>query len=190
MLFKTCKRCNQTKSISCFALVNAVNSFKGSGVKHHSYCKDCNNAYAKEFRKKNPGYQGTGRILSVPKEDRRLMSAIRQRITDAKVRCKKLKRDAPIISDHYLYELFLKQDRRCALTGALLIIEIDHPLNLSLDQIDPAKGYVEGNVQWLAWAVNRAKGDLSLDHFYEMCEVVLDHRKVQRLSNGVPAEAA
>lgn len=183
-MFKTCIRCQTSKPLSAFALVNAVNSFKGAKAKHHTYCKECNNAYAKEFRKKNPGYQGTGKILLVPKEDRLLMSAIRQRITDAKVRCKKLKRDAPVLTDIYLYELFLKQDRRCALTGAPIKLEIDHPLCLSLDQIDPAKGYIEGNVQWLAWAVNRAKGDLSLDHFYEMCEVVLNNRKVQRLSNG------
>ena len=189
-MFKTCIRCQTSKPLSAFAFVNAVNSFKGFRVKHHTYCKECNNAYAKEFRKKNPGYQGTGRISSVPLADRRLMSAVRQRLTDAKVRCKKLKKDPPDLSDVFLYELFLKQDRKCALTGALLKIEVDHPLCLSLDQIDPSKGYIEGNVQWLAWAVNRAKGDLSLYHFYEMCEVVLNNRKVQRLSNGTTAQAA
>ena len=47
---------------------------------------------------------------------------------------------------------------------------------------DPAKGYVEGNVQWLAWCVNRAKGDLELNDFFDMCEIVLQHRKEQRLS--------
>jgi hypothetical protein len=183
-MFKTCTRCGVSKPLSGFALVNAVNSFKGYTTKHHSYCKECNNTYAKAFRARNPGYQGTGRISSIPTEDRRLMSAVRQRLTDAKVRCKKLGKNPPVLTDLFLYQLFLSQNRRCALTGATLKIEIDHPLCLSLDQIDPANGYVEGNVQWLAWAVNRAKGDLSLDHFYEMCEVVLNNRKVQRLSNG------
>lgn len=190
MLFKTCSRCGTSKPISCFALVNATNSFKGRNAKHHTYCKECNNAYAREFRKRNPAYKGTGKLLTVPIEDRLLMSAIRQRLTDARGRCKKLKRNPPELTDTYLYQLFLQQNRRCALTGSLLSLEIDHPLCLSLDQIEPTQGYIEGNVQWLTWAVNRAKGDLSLHHFYEMCEVVLKHRKVQRLSNGTTAEAA
>ncbi|MBE0563691.1 MAG: hypothetical protein IH622_23130 [Ochrobactrum anthropi] len=189
MFFKTCRRCNTSKPISCFALMKGKNSFKNK-EQHHSYCKDCNNNYAREFRKKNPGYQGTGRIKSIPEEDRLLMSAIRQRITDAKARCKKLKRDNPNVSDEYLYHLFLSQERKCALTGVPLSLEKDHPHSLSLDQIDPGKGYVEGNVQWLSWYVNRAKGEMLTDVFVDMCEVVLNHRKVQRLSNGMAADAA
>jgi hypothetical protein len=118
------------------------------------------------------------------------MSAIRQRLVDARGRCKKLGKQPPQVNANYLYQLYLNQNRSCALTKAPLVIEKAHPLCLSLDQIDPAKGYVEGNVQWLAWCVNRAKGDLSMDHFYEMCEVILDNRKVQRLSNGSAALAA
>ena len=84
--------------------------------------------------------------------------------------------------NQYLYQLLLDQDKKCALTRAPLLLEPNSPLCLSLDQKDPSKGYVEGNVQWLAWCVNRAKGDLALDDFYDMCEIVLQHRKVQRLS--------
>lgn len=110
------------------------------------------------------------------------MSAIRQRLTDAKTRTKKYGKVAVTVDADHLYELFLKQDRKCALTGVALSVLQEDPLCLSLDQIDPSKGYVIGNVQWLAWVVNRAKGDLSMDDFYEMCEVLLSNRKVQRLS--------
>lgn len=109
------------------------------------------------------------------------MSAIRNRLKDAKARSKKYNKDLDV-DDVYLYELFKQQAKCCALTGAELMIEIGHPLCLSLDQIDPTKGYIVGNVQWLAWVVNRAKGDLDTEHFYEMCEAVIEHRKVQRLS--------
>lgn len=35
----------------------------------------------------------------------------------------------------------------------------------SLDKIDPAKGYIRGNVAWLSWRANRIKNDGSaLDH--------------------------
>lgn len=107
-----------------------------------------------------------------------LMSAIRSRISDAKQRKGKVE-----VTPDEAYEVFLKQDRKCALTGVLLSLEKDHPLCLSLDQIEPGKGYTVDNIQWLAWCVNRAKGDLSLDQFYEMCEVVVK-QKEQRLSKG------
>ena len=110
------------------------------------------------------------------------MSAIRQRLTDAKSRTKKYSKTDITVTAEHLYELFIQQDRKCALTGATLLVEQNHPLCLSLDQIDPAKGYTVGNVQWLAWAVNRAKGDLSTADFYDMCEVIMSNRKVQRLS--------
>lgn len=182
---KKCNECGVTKPIEEFTRSNRTYSFKNSKSTTHTYCKECNAARAREWRKTRPNYKGTGRINSIPFEDRMLMSAIRQRITDARGRCKKLKKSEPVITDTYMYELFLKQNRACALTGMLLSLVTDDPLCLSLDQIDPEKGYVEGNVQWLAWCVNRAKGDLPTDQFYEMCEVVLAYRKVQRPSKGV-----
>lgn len=181
MQVKLCNDCGTEKPLEEFTRSKSTNSFKSNG-NYHAYCKVCNAARAREWRKNNTNYKGTGRIKAVPLEDRLLMSAIRQRITDAKTRCKKYNKSVPELNDTYLYKLFLKQNRQCAITGTKLVIEKDHPLCLSLDQIDPSKGYKEGNVQWLAWCVNRAKGDLSLEHFYEMCEVVIKNRKVQRLS--------
>lgn len=184
MDFKTCGWCKETKPIDEFTRAKASMKFSSQKQTHHAYCKKCNAARAREWRKLRPGYVGSGLIKSIPKEDRILMSAIRQRLSDAKARCKKLGKNPPVLTADYLYKLYLAQNRTCALTGALLSLELDHPLCLSLDQIDPKKGYQEGNVQWLAWVVNRAKGELSLDHFYEMCEAILNYRKVQRLSNG------
>jgi hypothetical protein len=181
MQTKYCGSCQTIKPIEQFT--SSKRAFKySSSQSTHSYCKVCNAKRAKEWRDKNPKYKGTGRLKSIPQEDRLLMSAIRQRLVDARTRCKKLKREAPMLSDTYLYELFKAQNGACALTGALLAIQTNHSLCLSLDQKDPAKGYIEGNVQWLAWCVNRAKGDLHIEDFYDMCETVLEYRKVQRLS--------
>jgi hypothetical protein len=180
----TCNDCGEAKSSDQFTRSKPSLNFKSSHRIHHSYCKACNAHRAREWRKQRPNYRGTGRLKVVPQQDRLLMSAIRQRLTDARSRCKKYGREAPQITDLELYELFLTQGRACALTGAPLSLEKDHPLCLSLDQKDPLKGYTKGNVQWLAWAVNRAKGDLTMIDFYGMCEAVMDYRKVQRLSNG------
>ena len=186
---KMCTRCGETKETSQFALVNARNSFRFSKGNLHTYCKACNNSYAKEFRKKNPGYQGTGRIKSVPLEDRVLMSAIRSRLKDAKSRCVKFKRPVPELTDTYLYETYKSQGGLCRLTGVALSFEKDSMHSLSLDQVYPGKGYIEGNVQWLSWAANRAKGEMSTEVFLSMCEDILVYQKVQRLSKGTTAEA-
>lgn len=181
---KMCRRCGETKETSSFAFINARSSFRISKGNLHSYCKACNNSYAKEFRKKNPGYQGTGRIISVPIEDRTLMSAIRSRLKDAKSRCVKFRRPAPDLTDNYLYEIYKIQEGLCRLTGVALSLEKDSMHSLSLDQVDPGKGYIEGNVQWLSWAANRAKGEMSTEVFLSMCEDILVYQKVQRLSKG------
>lgn len=180
---KHCNSCGKTKPIEEFTKSKVSTNFKTAASQYHSYCKECNAKRARDWRAARPSYRGSGRINNIPESDRLLMSAIRQRLTDAKVRCKKLKRDAPELTDTYLYKLMLSQEKKCALTGVDLALETGNPLCLSLDQIDPGKGYVEGNVQWLAWCVNRAKGDLHQDDFFEMCKVVLDWKE-QRLSKG------
>ena len=190
MQTKFCNDCSSEKPIDDFTRSRANLNFKYSHQTHHSYCKACNSRRAKEWRDARPNYKGSGRLKMVPKEDRVLMSAIRQRLSDARGRCKKYSKSPPTVTDLELYEIYLLQDRKCSLTGAALSLEKEHPLCLSLDQKDPTKGYTKENVQWLAWAVNRAKGDLSMVDFFGMCEAVLDYRKVQRLSNGAQLKAA
>ena len=179
---RTCCTCGETKPLSEFP------QKKGESIKllkrnTNNYCKACNAARSREWRAKNPGYRTTGKVIALPIEERPWMSAVRQRLTDAKGRCKKLGHPAPVLTDQYLYELLLNQEKKCALTGAALNLEVNSPLCLSLDQKDPSKGYVEGNVQWLAWCVNRAKGDLRIEDFFDMCAVVLQYQKEQRLSH-------
>ncbi|AHC93969.1 endonuclease [Achromobacter phage JWAlpha] len=183
MQSKICVKCGVDRPLDEFTRAKPSMNFSESHKTHHTYCKQCNAAYAREWRKAHPAYRGSGTISKVPVEDRLLMSAIRQRLTDAKVRCKKLRKPSPTVTADYLYELYKKQERKCALSGVILNLEKAHPLCLSLDQIDPNLGYVHDNVQWLAWCINRAKGDLSLNDFYSMCETIL-HQKVQRLSKS------
>ena len=182
MQTRTCTRCDETKSLREFP------QKKGESIKllkrnTNVYCKACNAERAREWRANNPGYRTSGKVTALPVEERPWMSAVRQRLTDAKGRCKKLGRAAPEVTDEYLYKLLVKQEKKCALTGADLLLEPGHALCLSLDQKNPAKGYVKGNVQWLAWCVNRAKGDLAMNDFFDMCEIIVRNQKVQRLSH-------
>ena len=43
----------------------------------------------------------------------------------------------------------------------------------SPDRIDPTKGYFEGNVRWVLWAVNRAKGEMDDELFVDICREIV-----------------
>jgi hypothetical protein len=76
------------------------------------------------------------------------------------------------LDGEYLYELLVQQGMCCALSGIPMTLDKGTHHVLSLDQITAGGGYVRGNVQWLSWAVNRAKGDLSLQEFVGMCKAI------------------
>jgi deoxycytidylate deaminase len=89
-----------------------------------------------------------------------------------------IKRNIPFsLSPEYLWELFLKQDKKCMLTGELLKFTEDRnasgtrALNTtaSLDRIDNKKGYIDGNVRWVHKHVNIMRGSLSDEAFLEYC---------------------
>ncbi len=64
-----------------------------------------------------------------------------------------------------------RQDWCCALTGIPFSEERTsagaggRDLAPSPDRIDPGSGYVSGNVQWILWCINRAKGRMPEHHF-------------------------
>lgn len=94
------------------------------------------------------------------------------------------KRDIPFdLTVEFLWNLYLKQEMRCALTG--LAIEIvpetkntapDYErFTASLDRIDSSLGYTEQNVWWVHKEINRFKNNYSLDQFLTMCRLVATH---------------
>lgn len=52
-----------------------------------------------------------------------------------------------------------------------------HPLQPSLDRLDPDKGYVKGNVVWCSHRINTMKGNFTYEQFIKMCSHIADVRK-------------
>jgi len=79
------------------------------------------------------------------------------------------------LSPEYLWELYLNQDKKCALSG----IPIDFRKNgaASLDRIDSALGYVEGNVQWVYNKINIMKNEYTQDEFLQLCKIITEYDK-------------
>jgi len=87
------------------------------------------------------------------------------------------------ITKKYIWDLYLKQNKKCALTGMDIEIkeskrssEVDE-MTASLDRIDSMKGYVPGNVQWVHKDINRMKNNYDQDYFLEMCTNVANHQR-------------
>lgn len=85
------------------------------------------------------------------------------------------------ISIEYAWNLFLKQNRKCALSGWNL--KFDEVFNhrtrtASLDRIDSAKGYIEGNVQWVHRNVNCYKSNMTEEALFNMCKAICLHREL------------
>ena len=79
------------------------------------------------------------------------------------------------------WQLYLSQDRRCALTG----IEIGFAPSAcrpngtaSLDRIDSSGDYEIGNIQWVHKDVNLMKREMSQDRFFEICCLVVANKRM------------
>lgn len=78
----------------------------------------------------------------------------------------------------YLWDLFLQQNRTCALSGIPIGFARRYantraePQTASLDRIDSGAGYVVGNVQWVHKDVNRMKSVFTQDRYLEICRMV------------------
>ena len=85
------------------------------------------------------------------------------------------------VGKKYLWNLFLKQDRKCNLTGDVLTFDTRHGRfdgTASLDRIDSNLPYIEGNVQWVHKDVNTMKWDLSQERLLELCEKIYRHKQL------------
>lgn len=82
------------------------------------------------------------------------------------------------VSPEHLWGLFLNQNRQCPYTGRELSFPTDrqdHKQNASLDRIDAAKGYVEGNLQWVDKDINYMKQSMTHQIFLNTIKEIYEH---------------
>lgn len=86
------------------------------------------------------------------------------------------------ISLEELWNIYLKQDKKCPYTGIDLILECKDqdsrtPANASLDRIDSNLGYVNSNVAWIYKPINKFKGTNSHEEFISLCKLVANYNE-------------
>jgi hypothetical protein len=81
------------------------------------------------------------------------------------------------VEPEYLWDLFIKQDKKCAISGVELSLDITNNKRptASLDRIDNTKGYVINNVQWTHKTINFMRHTLSVDELKHWCKVVVEY---------------
>lgn len=80
----------------------------------------------------------------------------------------------------YAWDLFILQNKLCALTNIPLIIASKNTkttknrveTTASLDRIDNTKGYIKDNVQWVHKDINWMKGTFEQQYFISLCKLV------------------
>lgn len=106
---------------------------------------------------------------------------------------------APNITPEYLRKLWDIQKGICPYTKLSMILpkntldfhEINSPQRASLDRIDSTKGYIEGNVEFVCYAINLAKNSFTREEMKEFiakiggdaehCPRVFDNTNPQQL---------
>lgn len=88
------------------------------------------------------------------------------------------------ISIEDMWDLFVLQKRRCALSGITLMFaptgKTRQLQTASLDRIDNSKGYVKGNIQWVHKHLNNMKMTLSNDDFIKWCLEVTNYQNKKK----------
>ena len=84
------------------------------------------------------------------------------------------------ITIEYIWELFLKQNCKCAISG----MDIDFGTRFlksdctaSLDRIDSSLGYTKDNIQWTHKIINVMKMDLEEKQFFKFCSLITKHQE-------------
>lgn len=80
-----------------------------------------------------------------------------------------------------LWEIYIKQDKKCPYTGIDLVLENKTtisrvPPNASLDRIDSKVGYKIGNIQWVYKPINVFKGGKKHEEFISLCKMITDYQ--------------
>lgn len=94
-----------------------------------------------------------------------------QRISSSQFANNRIKSPTTITANQLFVQLE-KQEYRCYYTGIPLELTAPKHLVPSIDRIDNSKGYKSGNVVFCLWCVNKAKNDMTVEQFLEMCKSV------------------
>ena len=145
-----CSKCHHAKPLSLMSRDRVVDGV----VKYRRYCKECRQA---EYMAKRKG-------KDIPWKDR--VTKIRTRASKRGIEC--------TIDAEYLESVWNLQEGRCVYTQEPMLTGHglrNHPQGVSVDRINPALGYVPGNIVLCSTRANSIKQDMTPAEFQEWMPV-------------------
>lgn len=171
-----CKQCRQVKNGWNFNWYNDVSSNRGMRRKY--ICSDCSSLNDIVRRRGVPKYleQYKNRKKKILLEggDKALKLIFSNNLGGYR-QTGKIDNVPVTIDADYLITLYHKQKGLCYYTGENMIhgTKKTQPNSMSVDRIDPKKGYIPENVVLCTYFVNTCKSSRTADEFYKFCNDVL-----------------
>lgn len=83
------------------------------------------------------------------------------------------------LTAEFLWELYLKQERKCALSGLDIGFSTQKKgrSTASLDRIFSNYGYTKDNVWWVHKDINRMKNNFRVEQFHWYCSLVAEYKR-------------
>lgn len=155
-----CLKCHQIRDISEFYRDKSAST----GVQ--SYCAPCHKEKIYESQSKLSGY-------------------IAKIYNNLLISCKKMKQEVDITKEDIM-EIYLNQNKKCALSNELLTYysgpsltddKYESKFNICIDKIENSKAYQKNNVQLIGQTIYRMKNSLDTKEFIRLCGIVSNWNK-------------
>lgn len=114
-------------------------------------------------------------------DEKRLEKILQERWLGARDRAKYKNRKFDITKED-LMELWNKQEGKCAISKLPMTYTMDNgrnPYNISVDQINPSKGYTKDNIQLVCMCVNQLKSDFDMETVINICKNILNNYETE-----------
>lgn len=173
---KRCRNCGLPPGDTVVFRTRHTLSKTGFASKEETICRACEASIAKQYRQEHPD-----RLAKIKETHRDKNFGIRYHVQE---KISSWRKASTVLSDltvEYLIDLYYQQNGLCHYTGVPMVFGwVDgkiHSNTLSLDKIDPDKGYVIGNVAWCTYLVNTMKQNLSKNEFMNTISGIISKGK-------------
>ena len=163
---KSIKRCKD-----CHIPITKANAYIDRGDRLRARCKHCD----KKYRATQAGLDQYSYMD-------KLFSKLRYEVQSGTRRTSRADLTWHINQAH-LYNLYHKQEGKCALSGQTMTWltgqgKVD--TNISLDRIDPEKGYEPDNIQLITYRCNIMKHDLKEDALFKLINMIETTKRLNK----------
>jgi hypothetical protein len=168
---KKCKDCSKSPDETVFGKHKRTTK-NGIVYDERTICNFCESLRFKQYRQTN-----SAKIAEAKqKHHEKHHGTIKYHVQEKIATWRKASNVPSDLTVDYLIALYEEQDGYCYYSGEKMIFGwVDGKINhnsLSLDKIDPARGYIQGNVVWCTYLVNTMKQNLTDKQFYETIDKI------------------